>query len=215
MSVQEFRRAIRTAGFWSIVLRHALPVVGVTAWGWSGATIAIFFVLESWLFLATRSAVEITFDAGFAFDRRSRTRRQTLLALARNVLISAVMFGILVFGFGGVIALVAFSGGEGERFLREGWTQTSFLFGLVGLVAAAIVDGVAFTQRLDDRTPAEQAEDDARIRVMFYRNIGLLLGGTLIIAVASAFDVGAVAVVVAISVTLMWIEFQGRLVAPS
>lgn len=215
MSVQEFRHAMRTARFWGIVLRHALPVVGVTAWGWSGATIAIFFVLESWLFLTTRSAVEITFDAGFAFDSTTRTPRQTLLVLARNVLISAVMFGVLVLGFGGVIALVAFSGGEGERFIRDGWKQTSFLSGLVGLVAAAVVDGVTFTRRLDGRTPGERAEDDAKIRVMFYRSIGLMLGGTVIIAVASAFDVGAAAVVVAISVTLVWTELQSRLVASS
>src|SRR5690606_40923776 len=55
--------------FWSMVLRHSLPVVGVAAFGWSGVTIAIFFVLESWLFLTTRSAVEMTFGPGYAFDR--------------------------------------------------------------------------------------------------------------------------------------------------
>lgn len=206
---------LRTTAFWSALFRHTLPVVGVTVFGWSGGTIALFFVLESWLFLTTRSAVDITFDPQFAFDRSTRTRRQTLGDLAKNVLIAGGMCGVLVFGFGGFVAVIAFSGDEGARFMREGWKQPSFLLSLLGLLATAVADGVRVAQRLNERTSVERAQDDARIRVMFYRNIGLLLGGTVIIAAASAFDVGAVAVVVVISATLIWIELLGLSASPT
>lgn len=191
-----------------MVLRHSLPVVGVAAFGWSGVTIAIFFVLESWLFLTTRSAVEMTFGPGYAFDRATRTRRQTFIALALNVTLAALLLGLLVFAFGGFVVLVAFAGDEGARFLREGRAQTSFLLGLLGLLASVVHDGVAFAQRLGDRTAQQQEDDDAQIRVMFYRNTGLLLAGTVVIAVASAFYTGTLAVVVAISAALIWADLE-------
>ena len=89
---------LRSTAFWSALFRHAPPVVGVTAFGWSGGTIALFYVLESWLFLTTRSAVDITFDPQFAFDRATRTRREMLVDLATNVLIAGGMCDVLVFG---------------------------------------------------------------------------------------------------------------------
>ena len=54
--------AARTSDFWWTVMRHSIPVIGVWAFGWSGVGVAVFFVLESWLFLTSRLTLEVTFD---------------------------------------------------------------------------------------------------------------------------------------------------------
>ena len=200
-----------TPQLWLVLLRRAIPIVGVGLWGWPGASIAIYFLLESWLFLTVRSAVEITFDPGYSPEARRRTGGAAARAFLRSLLITGIGMGVLILGFGRVVALVAFTGEASQRFLAAGWKETSFLAGLLALVVDTVVDGVSFKQRLTTRTEEQRAEDTRKVQGMLYRNTALLLGAMLIMAAAAAFDAGSLAVVVVISIVLAAFELSPRL----
>ena len=58
--------AVRSPGFWWAVMRHSIPVIGVAAFSWSAVSVAVIFLLESWIFLTNRLTIEMTFDRKYA-----------------------------------------------------------------------------------------------------------------------------------------------------
>ena len=201
--------ALRTRRFWMAVARNAVPVVGVLWFDWSAVSIAAFFLLESWLFLSSRATVEITFDPEFAHGQLPKTAGEALVKTTWMFLLTSIACAILVLGFGGVVALMAFTEPEINQFFTNGWRQTSFLVGVFGLVADILLDSIALKRRLLDRTPAERQADDLRTRLMFYRVAALMLA-CMVIAVASTIGIGGPVLVLLLSIILIYVEVFPR-----
>ena len=140
--------ATRTRRFWMTVARHAMPVIGVLVFGWSAMNIAVFFLLESWLFLSTRLTVEVTFDPHFGGGTLFQSRWRAALTTLWMFALSAIACGVLVFGFGGFIIIYAFQAEEWHRFVTEAWARPSFLLSVFVLTSDVFVDGLDLKRRL-------------------------------------------------------------------
>jgi len=203
---------IRTRRFWLSVARHSVPTIGVLAFGWAPMNIAVFFLLESWLYLTSRAAIEVTFDPHFAGADLPVTRWDAIRKTIWMLLLASVACGVLVVGFGGVMVLLAFPVERWRTFLAQDWKRLSFLVSLLGLAVDVIVDAIDLQGRLQDRTVAERRADDLRVRVMFYR-VGALMVACLAIGLASSVGVGGSVLVFVISLILVYVDlFPRRLV---
>jgi hypothetical protein len=194
--------AARSASFWWSVMRHSIPVVGVFFFGWSSVAVAVFFVLESWLFLTNRLTIEVTFDPGYAREDLPRTAWQACYTTAKMWLLAAPVLALMLFAFGGFVLLFAFPSQDWEAFVTDGWRRASFGISFALLVVDAIVDSVRFQRRLLRRSDSERITDDRRVRRMFYRVVALL-GGCVILGLAAQFGLGGPLLVLAIAVILV------------
>jgi hypothetical protein len=185
--------------------RHSIPVFGVLLFHWSAVNIAVFFLLESWLFLSTRLMIEVTFDPSFGGGWLGPSVWTAILKGVWMYALSAIACGVLVFAFGGFIILFAFQPGEWHQFVNGAWARPSFLLSLAALAGDVIVDGLAFSRRLLERSAAEKRLDDLHTRVMFYR-VGMLMIACLVIGVAGSFGVGGPVLVIVIMLSLVYVE---------
>ena len=204
--------AARTRDFWLSVARHSVPVVGVWVFGWSPVILGVFFLLESWLFISIRATIEVTFDPHYAGDSLPRTTWDAVRKTAGMFLLAGAACAVLVFGFGGVVLMFAFSEVEWKAFLSDGWRQASFLSALALLISDSLLDGFSFKRRLLNRSPAERRADDQRTRVMFYR-VSALLFAFLVLMVAASLGIGGRVSVVVIMIILVYVDtFPQRLI---
>ena len=114
---------IRTRRFWLSVARHSVPIIGVLAFGWAPMNIAVFFLLESWLYLTSRAAIEVTFDPHFAGADLPVTRWDAIRKTIWMLLLAGVACGVLVVALGGVMVLLAFPVEQWRTFLERGHTS--------------------------------------------------------------------------------------------
>jgi hypothetical protein len=197
--------ATRTRRFWMTIARHAIPVVGVLAFNWSAMNIAVFFLLESWLFLSTRLAIEVTFDPHFGGGSSPQSSWRGVMTTLWMFALSAIVCGVLVFGFGGFIIAFAFQAEEWHRFVTERWARPSFLLSLLALTSDVFLDGIDFKRRLLERSPAEKRMDDLQTRVMFYR-VGILMMACMIIGLAGSVGLGGPVLVIVIMISLVYVD---------
>ena len=146
--------SFRSAGLWWAVIRHSIPVIGVAAFGWSAVSVAVIFLLESWIFLTNRLTIEVTFDRKYAGHELPVTVGQALSQMAKMWLLAAPVIAFMLFAFGGFVLLVAFPPGDWAEFISDGWRRTSFRVSLVLILLDAIVDAVRFQRRLLTRSAA-------------------------------------------------------------
>lgn len=197
----ELSREARTGHFWMMVLRNSVPAVGVIALGWPALQAAVLFVLESWVFLSLRCGIEITIDPKFNGGKR----HHDALDYVKHVIVAFVCMAIVIAMFTWGVLGSAFPAREWAEFFAEGWKQPSFLGAILALIVLSIADAVGFVKRFSTRTAEQAAADDGRVRVMFYRVLGLLLASWLL-GIAAGFGVGGVAVIVAGSLLSIYLE---------
>lgn len=197
--------AVRSAGFWFAVMRHSVPVIGVAVFGWSAVSVAVIFLLESWIFLTNRLTIEVTFDRKYAGHELPVTVGQAISQTAKMWLLAAPVLAFMLFAFGGFVLLVAFPPGDWAEFSSDGWRRMSFRVSVVLILLDAIVDAVRFQRRLLTRSAAERVSDDRSVRVMFYRVVALL-GGCVMLGLAAKVGLGGPLLVLAISLILVSFE---------
>jgi hypothetical protein len=201
--------AMRTRRFWISVARHSVPLVGVFAFRWSPMNLAIFFLLESWLYITMRLTVEVTFDPHYAGSDLPTSAWDALRKTVWMGLMASIAAGVLVFGFGGFIIVAAFPEDAWSAFLAHDVRRTSFRIGLAALAIDILVEGVVFHRRLLQRSAAEKRADDLRVKVMFYRVVALLMA-FMILGLASQIGLGGYVLVVAIMVILVYFDVFPR-----
>jgi hypothetical protein len=177
-------------GFWIAVLRQALPVAGVLLLGWPVAQASVLFLVDLWLALTLRTALELTFQSRAA-DASGRT-------LAGHLAFFGLLYGIVVAvgAFGQVV--VGFPQHEWRGFLATGWRDPVFLGSLVTLVSSHAWESARYRRHLDERTESEAREDDVATRAGWSRLLLVCLG-TLFLPLASAVGYGAQSLVVVIA----------------
>jgi hypothetical protein len=197
--------AARTTDFWTSIARHSVPVIGVWAFGWSPVNLAVFFLLESWLFITTRLTIEVTFDPHYAGDSLPHSGWDAVGKTAWMFLLAGVACAVLVVGFGGVVLLVALPAGAWQTFVRQGWHQQSFLISLALLALDCVLDGFSFKRRLLRRSESERRADTQRTQLMLYR-VGALLLACVVLMVAAEFGVGGRVSVLVIMIILVVVD---------
>lgn len=191
--------ATRTKRFWSSLARHSFPVFGVFAFGWSPMNVGVFFLLESWLYITMRLTVELTFDPKYAGADLPRSRWHAVRQTIWMALMSSIASGVLVFGFGSIVVLSAFSEHAWREFLTTSVMKTSFIVGLGALFIDILFEGIRFQRGLLERTAAEKRADDRRVKVMFYRVV-LLLMAFMAVGLSAQGGLGGYVLVI-----LMWL----------
>ena len=102
----------RSERFVTAVLRQSIAVAGVFVLGWPALDAAVFFALESWLFLSFRAAAEIALDErtpGHGFF-------QTAFYTAGYLVASLPFFAAFIGCFAGFVVLPAFPADAWEEF---------------------------------------------------------------------------------------------------
>lgn len=186
-------------------MRHSIPVIGVTAFRWSAVSVAVMFLLESWLFLTNRLAIEVTFDRKYAGDDLPLTAGQAIYQTGKMWLLAAPVLAIMLFAFGGFVLLFAFPAGDWSAFAADDWRRTSFRVSLAWVLLDAVVDAVRFQRRLLTRSEAQRVSDDRGVRTMFYRVVALI-GACVILGLAAKVGLGGPLLVLAISLILVGFE---------
>jgi hypothetical protein len=201
----ELAQALPTGRFWGVVARHCVPVVGVFLLGWPGLHAALFFLLESWLFLSLRCSIEISIDPKFGGSAIPTTPGslvgRVLVQLPLVALGMAVLLGMFVW----VLLVQAFSRSDWSEFIATGWRETSFLGGFVALLGSCVYEAVDFARRFPKRSREQAVLDDLRTATMFYRLIGLL-AVSYGLGLAKRFGFGPQALVSAMALVMIYIE---------
>lgn len=197
----ELSRESRTGHFWMMVLRNAVPAFGVIALGWPAIQAAVLFVLESWVFLSLRCGIEITIDPKY----NGGTKHHGAHDYVKHIIVAFVCVAIVIAMFSWGVLLNAFPPPEWREFFAAGWRQPSFLGAILALVVLSIADAVGFVNRYEKRSAEEAAADDGRVRVMFYRVLGLLFA-SWVLGFASQSGVGGPALIVAAALLSIYLE---------
>jgi hypothetical protein len=196
-----WREVVRRPAFRSAVLRQALPVLGVLFFHWEPIDIAAFFLLDAWLFLTLRMAVEMTSDPKYA----TPGRESSVADLLKNSLVAGVAWALGV----GIIVLVTivptFPTEDLVGFAVGSWREPSFLVGFTVMVAGHLWEARGFAERCRERSRAERRADDTRIRVMFGRLMLVSLAGA-VIGLAKSFGVGGPVLVIIIACVVAWLD---------
>ena len=207
---QELIEGTRSERFRTAAGRQAIMLAGVFALGWPAHEIAVFFLLEAFLFLSLRAATEISLDERYgAVDRRPwHVAAQIALHLLVTVPFMAFIVGML-----GVFAVLPFAGVAWETFVREGIREPSFL-GAVALLAASIVyDTGRFARRIvAGRGPEERAQDDEAKWLALARPFVLVIA-SLLLGVAAQAGLGPRVLAVAVAATMLYVEAVPQRVA--
>ncbi len=147
--------------------------------GWPVLSLALFFLLDLWLTLAVRAALEVTGDRG---------------GLLGNVAWLGSVFGAVVFVAAREISVVL-PADEVARFTGGGCRAPWFLASLGLLLDAQAVDAVRFRARLRVRT-AREAQADGRGHQTQWARSGLVaFGAAVLLPLCAGLGQGAPAIV--------------------
>jgi hypothetical protein len=200
--VPSWRAVVRRPAFLASAVRQALPVVGVFFLGWPAIDVAAFFLLEVWLFITLRFAVEVTLDRPQARDLPARRLVSDFL---KHLLAAAIGMALLV----GMMALVSvattFPRGDLVAFALRGWRSPSFLAALAFMVSSLSWEAHEFAGRCAGRSDGEREADNVRLRVVFARLLVVALSGT-VLGLAQALGVGGQALVLVIAGAIVWLD---------
>jgi hypothetical protein len=160
------------------LVRQAPAVAGVLFFGWPVLSLALFFLLDLWLTLTARAALEVTGD------------RRGLLG---NVAWLGGVFGAIVLVAAWEIS-VALPADEVARFTGGGWRDPWFLASLGLLLATHAVDAVRFRERLRARTAPEAAADGRWHQTQWARSGLVAFGAAVLMPLAARLGQGAAAI---------------------
>lgn len=168
----ELRESLRRSEFWLAAAREMIPVAGVFFFGWAPFEVAVFFLLESWLFLTVRCTVEIVGEPGGSFEPPPGGFAR-VGKLAGYFLAAGLIFALVVGAVGFLTLKVAFPEAEWLAFIGGGFARWPFLVGLLLLLGSEIYAGWRFARGAAGRGEEQRRQDDHRLLVMFYRCVVL------------------------------------------
>ncbi|HET7845741.1 MAG TPA: hypothetical protein VFL14_16425 [Xanthomonadales bacterium] len=200
-----FRAALESPAFLATLVREAVPVAGVLAFGWPALAAAIFFLAESWLFLSLRAASEIALNPKYAGADMPKDVRGAIAAVFKHLAYCLPFFALFLGLFIAFVLRIGFTDAQFAEFFGGGWREPSVLAGGGVLLATLVVDAVRYAVRCTTATPAERERDDERTKVMFYR-VPALVPAAFLLGPAAKFGYGAQALVVAIAVVSVLME---------
>lgn len=179
-----------------------MPVIGVFFLAWPALDVMVFFLLEAWLFLTLRFALEVTFDRPEARDLPAGRLVSDFLKHALTAGIAlALLVGILV------LVTVASSFGKAElaEFALRGWRSPSFLVALALMASSYAWEARDFALRCRGRSDEERRSDNVRLRVVLARVLVVGLAG-IFLGLAQALGVGGKVLVIVIACANVWLE---------
>jgi hypothetical protein len=160
------------------IVRQAPAAAGVLFFGWPVLSLALFFLLDLWLTMTVRGALDLTGGRG---------------GLAGNVAWLGSVFGAIVLVAAWNLS-VALPADEVARFTSGGWRDPWFLASLGLLLVAQAVDAARFRRRLRARTTREE-EADARGHHTQWARAGLVaFGAAVLMPLAARLGQGATAI---------------------
>jgi hypothetical protein len=168
------------------IVRQAPAVAGVLFFGWPVLALALFFLVDLWLTMTARGALDLTFGG-----RRGRPLSGG--GLAGTAAWLGAVFGAIVLAAAWELS-AALPSDEVGRFRDGGWRDPSLLASLGLLVASQVLDAVRFRRRLDARTAAEAEADALSHRTQWARAGLVAFGAAVLMPVAARLGQGASAI---------------------
>lgn len=194
-------RGTRSERFLTAILRQSIAVAGVFVLGWPALDAAVFFVLESWLFVSFRAAAEVALDErtpGHGFF-------QTAFYAAGYLVAALPFFAAFLGCLAGFVIVPAFPAEDWEAFRATAVRKPPFL-AAVGLLAASIIfDTLRHLRRAAGRTAEERVNHQREVRLVTVRWMVLTAGSLALGAAAGSAD-KARSLVVAIAIAVVLIE---------
>ena len=205
---EELAQGVRTPGFRNAVARQLVMIAGVFVLGWSPIEIAVFFLLEAFLFLSLRAAAEITLEPRFGVQFSSTPG--FVWEFFKHWLAAAAFMAILVGGFGAFAVMPAFAGESSARFFEDGWLRPSLVVGFSLLAGSLVFDTALFARRVAaGRSPEELARDDHGIRAAL-ANVFLLAMASFWIGIAASVGLGPHVFVLGLAGVRLYVEAAPR-----
>jgi hypothetical protein len=162
--LRELAEGVRTVGFRNALARQLVMLAGVFGLGWSPLEIAVFFLLEVFLFLSLRAAAEVTVEAGSGVQAVSAPA--FAWEFAKLWLVAALLIGLIVGSLGAFAVIPAFSAEARRAFLEDGIRRPTFLIGVALLAGSLVIDTALFARRVAaGRSAPERTRDDQQLRV--------------------------------------------------
>jgi len=162
--LEELAEGVRTVRFRNALARQLVMLVGVFALGWSALEIAVFFLLEVFLFVSLRAAAEITLESRFGIQAMSGP--EFAWEFAKHWIVAAVFIGLIVGGLGAFAVIPAFSAEARAAFMEVGIRRPSLLIGVALLAGSLVIDTAFFARRVAaGRSTAERTRDDEGVRM--------------------------------------------------
>ena len=202
--LEDLADGVRKPRFLMALMRQGAMLWGVFALGWPPLEIAVFFLVEAFLFLSLRAAAEISIDDRFGVGARSAPA--VVGQIATHWLVAAPFIALLVGGFGAIAVIPAFPRQVWKAFLGEGMREPSFLVAIGLLAGSLIYDTALFARRVAaGRSTTEQAGDDEGIRLALAKVV--LLGmASFWLGLAARLGLGPQALAVGIAGVLLAVE---------
>ena len=160
------------------IVRQAPTVLGVLFLGWPVLSLALFFLLDLWLTMTVRGALDLTGDHS---------------GLAGNIAWLGSVFGAIVL-VAGLHLGFALPAEEVARFTGGGWRDPWFLASLGLLLVAQAVDAERFRRHLRVRTARGEAADAQGHRTQWARSGLVAFGAAVVMPLASRLGHGAAAI---------------------
>ena len=191
----------RSERFVTAVLRQSMAVAGVFVLGWPALDAAVFFVLESWLFVSFRAAAEI------ALDERTPGHGvfQTAFYAAGYLVAALPFFAAFIGCFAGLVIVPAFPAEDWAAFRSTAIQQAPFRAAVALLAASILFDTVRHLRRAAGRTAEVRLAHQREVRLVTVRWI-ILTAGSLALGAAAGSANRARALVVAIALAVVLIE---------
>lgn len=203
--IAELASEARGGHFWSVVLRNALPAAGVFAFGWPALQAALLFVLESWLFVSLRCAIEISIDPKFAGKDVVAGGRPLFVAVLKHFIGAAILMAAILGLFAMFVLAGAFPSDDWDDFFETGWHDPSFVIAFALMTGSVLDDGMRFIRVFADRTQEQADADDGRVRVMFFR-VAMLVVASFFLGWLAEYGLAGPAFIVVIALVSIWLE---------
>jgi hypothetical protein len=201
---EELAEGVRTPRFRNALARQVLMLAGVFVLGWSALEVAVFFLLEAFLFLSLRAAAEITLEPRFGVQAASAPA--FAWEFAKHWMVAAIFIGLMVGGLGAFAVIPAFPEDDRIAFAAEGLWHPSFLIGVTLLAGSLVFDAALFSRRVAaGRAAAEVARDDHGIR-MALANVVVLAMVSFWIGIAARVGLGPQVLALGIAGARLYVE---------
>src|SRR5688572_20245020 len=120
----DLAQGARTERFKAALARQVLMLTGVFALGWPAHEVAVFYLLEVWLFLTFRGTAEVSLDPRYGGLPREAWKRAGHIVL--QLLVFASLAGCVV-GFFGMFAFSRYPAIDWDAFWRGALADPYFL----------------------------------------------------------------------------------------
>ena len=200
---EELALGTRTPRFRTAAIRQATMLAGVFALGWPAHEVAVFLLLEAFLFLSFRAAAEISLDPRYGATARGPWATGVQIAL--HFLVAAPLVGCIV-GFFGGFAFIPFPDVPWREFVHESIRSPSFLGAFALLAGSIVYDTALFARRVAaGRGEEERAADDQMKWVAMARPL-ILVATSFTLGIAASLGLGVRALALAVAAALLFVE---------